>query len=511
MDTTATIPEAEALESLKAHVADDKYPILSLAREAEHHRQTYPQKLDELAQKMGKSRPWLSQLLGILDLPTDVLEKAETDRLGFRELRDLRAAYRPQISGNAIGNGGNAAENIERSGDNVGNASGNAITLFGNAGNVTKNGQMDERSAPIDGNAAGNARNPIGNGYPLIRDTLNTLVRLTLFWVKEPGLGEIAERWLVRFTETGWLRLALAALALVFAGYGGWSLTQKVSSYGFRVTGWAIFQQSLQPETRNPQPVTGVTAAPQILSHRWVAGHQLELKWSGTGVAGETYTVYAEDLNDHFPRELNERPLKSPGAVVQSRYDLEKSNLFVRAIYPDGKESAASQKFAFEPLPINDRDSARELQQPSLRATSGAKQTTAGNREVAWLPLVARKDSFRDSLMPPTDLHYEVKTPDLIRLTWRAVGKEVRYNVYSSGARELTNLRKENEKPMQMNVVTWTPETGLDRYWVVVTSIGPDGKESTYSEAIEVVRRPEKTGPDAADAAAGVLRKVLSW
>lgn len=114
-------------------------------------------------------------------------------------------------------------------------------------------------------------------------------------------------------------------------------------------------------------------------------------------------------------------------------------------------------------------------------------------------------------LQPPTDLHYELKTPDLIRLTWRAVAKDVQYNIYSSGARELTNLRKENEQPVKMNVVTWTPETGLDRYWVVVTTVGPDGKESAYSEAIEVVRYPEKSGPGAADAAAGVLRKVLSW
>src|SRR5258708_17917663 len=96
-------------------------------------------------------------------------------------------------------------------------------------------------------------------------------------------------------------------------------------------------------------------------------------------------------------------------------------------------------------------------------------------------------------LSAPVEVHADVKTPDLIQLTWRAVGKDYRYNVYSSASRELTALRKENQQPMKSNRVEWTPETGLERYWIVVTTLDPQGHESAYSEAIEVVRHPEKS------------------
>ena len=92
------------------------------------------------------------------------------------------------------------------------------------------------------------------------------------------------------------------------------------------------------------------------------------------------------------------------------------------------------------------------------------------------------------------------------------MGREVRYNVYSSGSRELASLRKENDHPLKFNMVDWTPETGLERYWIVVTSLDPQNHESAYSEAIEVVRHPEKSGSSGAmDAAAGTLRRILPW
>jgi hypothetical protein len=132
------------------------------------------------------------------------------------------------------------------------------------------------------------------------------------------------------------------------------------------------------------------------------------------------------------------------------------------------------------------------------------------------LPVVSREKPSsappaRTALPPPSEVHVRVYTPDLIRLTWRAVSKDARYNVYSSGSRTLNALRQENEKPLKSNAADWTPETGLERYWIVVTTLDPEGRESGYSEAVEVVRHPEKSGPGAADEAAGVLRKVLPW
>jgi hypothetical protein len=47
---------------------------------------------------------------------------------------------------------------------------------------------------------------------------------------------------------------------------------------------------------------------------------------------------------------------------------------------------------------------------------------------------------------------------------------------------------------------------------VVVTSLDNAGHESAYSEAIEVVRHPEKTDKSKLmDDAGNVIRKVLPW
>jgi hypothetical protein len=91
----------------------------------------------------------------------------------------------------------------------------------------------------------------------------------------------------------------------------------------------------------------------------------------------------------------------------------------------------------------------------------------------------------------PTEVHVDVRSPDIIVLSWRAVGPKVTYNAYSSATPQLTNLRKENEKPLHQNVATWRPETGLDVYWVVITAVDEQGNESAYSEAVQVIRHPQ--------------------
>jgi hypothetical protein len=120
--------------------------------------------------------------------------------------------------------------------------------------------------------------------------------------------------------------------------------------------------------------------------------------------------------------------------------------------------------------------------------------------------------SSAPTLLPPSEVHVNVMTPDKIILSWRAVSPDARYNVYSSASRDLTGLRKENDHALTYNSVTWTPETGLDTYWVVVTTLGKDGQESRYSEAIQVVRHPGKGDhSDLINDAAGVVKKVLPW
>ncbi len=45
----------------------------------------------------------------------------------------------------------------------------------------------------------------------------------------------------------------------------------------------------------------------------------------------------------------------------------------------------------------------------------------------------------------------------------------------------------------------------------MVTTLDPQGHESAYSEAIEVVRHPEKSDRGTLGEAAGTLRRLLPW
>ena len=117
-------------------------------------------------------------------------------------------------------------------------------------------------------------------------------------------------------------------------------------------------------------------------------------------------------------------------------------------------------------------------QQPSARGI----ETVKDNREVDSLPPPSVA-----SLPPPAVVHVRFKTPDLVHISWQAVSKDARYNVYSSGDRALTRLRKENDVPLKSNALDWTADTGFDQYWFVVTTIDPEGHESGYSETVQVV------------------------
>jgi hypothetical protein len=257
---------------------------------------------------------------------------------------------------------------------------------------------------------------------------------------------------------------------------------------------------------------------PQIIESSWVYGHRLKLRWNSTGPT-HRYRIYWTSRKGDDTRELSPIAVKTPGAIVQASRFLGAGVITVRATDPEDRESSPSKGILFDPEPVNDKDSVEPLPMEgaagsSVEAGGGVRESGGGKQPLLKKDFpspASRLPAPAPTLQPPTEVHVDVRTPNSIRLSWRPVAKDVRYNVYSSGSRQLTGLRKENEAPLKSNAVEWIPETGLDRYWIVVTTLASDGRESAYSEAVEVIRYPEKTGRSAGDEAAGVLRKVLPW
>ncbi|OGR90334.1 MAG: hypothetical protein A2992_00255 [Elusimicrobia bacterium RIFCSPLOWO2_01_FULL_59_12] len=488
-DPTTLGSESKALEALKVRVNDPACPPLTLARQAKAHLIAYPQSIEQLAAKLGKSRPWLSQLLGFLDLPEEVLAKAEAEKAGFYELQQLRTAN-PSAK-----NKTNATNGVTNAPTNATNAGTNATNGPTNATNVSENNETNATNTPT------NAPSP---GYPLLRDTVNAVAHLVFFWAKDSKLGELAEQWALRLQLTGWARGVGILLLWGLAGYGSWHLVREIRA---RAPVWVSRGQAAG---RGPASFLAAPA-PQLTGQRWISGHRLELHWNPAG-ANHRYRIYRASENGKHMRPLAQEDVRTPGAIVQVSKVRGKVFLSVTAINPQDEESAYSAPVEFDPLPVNDQDSVEPLplEGTPLPAVAGPASELKAQAKKAGAP-GAQPKAPGAALAPPSEVHIDILTPDLIRLSWRAVSKEARYNVYSSGSRRLTALRKENTSPLKSNLVDWTPETGLERYWVVVTTLDAQDRESVYSEAIEVVRHPEKSGPSAADEAAGALRKVLPW
>jgi hypothetical protein len=187
----------------------------------------------------------------------------------------------------------------------------------------------------------------------------------------------------------------------------------------------------------------------------------------------------------------------------------------VTAISPNEEESGHSELKEFDPAPENGISSLEPLpmqaaEVPQVAATGNKGTEAHGQPEKR---AASTRPPIPTPTVPvPTEVHYQLTTPNLIRLTWRPVGPSYTYNVYSSATPQLTKLRKESPQPMKVNDVDWVPETGLDTYWVVVTALDAQGHESAYSEAIQVIRHPEKKDQsELLNQAAGAARKLLPW
>jgi hypothetical protein len=200
METTVSSPEAAAVDALKAKLEDSNCPVF--ARAFGTHLKTYPQEPEQLAEKLGRSRPWGIQMFGISKLDEDILAKAEKDGASFRELRKLYTSPQSGINENYRGN-------------KTGNT-GNSDLVTGNSPENSGNNEYNS------GNTPGNT---ISAGFPLIRRTITVMIEGLHFWSWSKDypekVGEVADRWLIRLW-TGWWIIGLGVLAIGLAADGFW-------------------------------------------------------------------------------------------------------------------------------------------------------------------------------------------------------------------------------------------------------------------------------------------------
>jgi hypothetical protein len=90
----AALPEAEALAALKLNVNDDTRTAILKARDVQSYLESYNRTTKDIAVGVGKSQSWLDQLLRFLNLPKEIIERAEREGVGFRKMQDIYSEYR---------------------------------------------------------------------------------------------------------------------------------------------------------------------------------------------------------------------------------------------------------------------------------------------------------------------------------------------------------------------------------------------------------------------------------
>jgi hypothetical protein len=86
--------EDQALIALKTKVNTKNYSAVQLVRDINAYLTQFPQDYEVLARKIGKSPNWVYQMIGFSELHSDVLDKAEKDGAGFKDLQALKSACR---------------------------------------------------------------------------------------------------------------------------------------------------------------------------------------------------------------------------------------------------------------------------------------------------------------------------------------------------------------------------------------------------------------------------------
>ena len=249
------LDETTALEGIKKKIADPALPTLHLARALQAHLITYPQSHRTFADKLGmpEKRPFLTEVIGLLKLPTNELSSVEGSTLSRRDIQRLQSHTK-------------GTENPVNQPVNHVNPPVNHENQPVNHENQTVNQPVNQAINPVDRVKSSESRSTLG--FPLIRDTVDELINLLTFWRHDVHLGQIVERWLLYFGRKGWLKVGLAALVLGLAGYGGWHALHVIRS---RAVGfWWRFQTAYHQSGTGP-------AAPQFVDQHIVTGHHLDL------------------------------------------------------------------------------------------------------------------------------------------------------------------------------------------------------------------------------------------
>lgn len=525
----AAVSNDPELERLQAKAAEGSGDALKLSADVHAYIKTHRIEPIELARKLGKSRTWMVQLLGFSDMGQDVLQNIKDIPLSYGECQSLRALpkdLRLQVSEKIKSGELRIGHIIKRC---------QAISVQNPAASpipAAANTETDETNSP---NPTNNETNTEFEGYPLLRDTVDELMKLSSFWRQKFQTGRILERWLIKARETGWFKTGFLVVFMGFSFYGVYQGSTEIWHKARDI----YFRLQAQPGAGG----AGGTAAgrPEIIDHYLLAGNRLRLTWSSAG-PNMSYRVYYQPTNADFDDPLGQ-DVSTPGAIVDINPTWKKALITVTAIAPNGVESAHSNAITFllkpenqsntvTPLEEGEQDQGTEANQnggsPGQRLTGRAAKgrSIMGNHSPRSrsADVSASGHSGQPPSSPPaprvivpahTEVHYELKTPDLIYITWRPVGPPglYAYNVYSFAKADMSSgPRKENTAPIKSTVVTWTPETGLETYWVVITAVDAQGNESSYSEVIQIVRHPEKSGNSALlDQAAGAVKKVLPW
>jgi hypothetical protein len=354
-----------------------------------------------------------------------------------------------------------------------------------------------------------------------------TFAKFAYFWAHVPdrftSLEEVLDDWQDLISRWFWgKRLVKTALIALWSGlalYGGMHL--------YRI--WKprlVYLRHHYREVLASAKAMATPVPPLAVTVRPIDSHRLELTWPSSG-PGYHYRVYWQS-EDRKTRRAVGSDVLTPGARVGIGQMWGSGFIAVTAIGRLGDETPLSDLIPFTPEDVNQYDEvtaydpalASAGQTAASTATEGAsggaaeraKNLHRATSSPAQTNLRSSAPSSGQVIPVPVELHASVTTPDLIRLSWRAVGLNYTYTAYSSTSAQLTSLRKENDRPLKSNLVDWTPETGQERYWVVVTAVDAQGRESAFSEAIEVVRHPEKSrNSGLLDEAAGAVKKVLPW
>src|SRR5438552_1686517 len=101
------LDETQALAALKDRINDSACPTLELARSLETHLNAYPQSRRVLADKLGmpEKRTYLTEVIGLLKLPAQELEKIQGTVLARRAIQKLQAVEQPETAADHVDQG----------------------------------------------------------------------------------------------------------------------------------------------------------------------------------------------------------------------------------------------------------------------------------------------------------------------------------------------------------------------------------------------------------------------